>query len=85
MDQTTTARARPAGDPVAGFPAHLGRRLIVGLDGSSASVTALDWAVRRAVRTGAEVQLVGVVDDDAGAMGSAYAQQSEREHARPWC
>jgi nucleotide-binding universal stress UspA family protein len=82
MDQTTTARARPAGDPVAGLPAHLGRRLLVGLDGSSASVTALDWAVRRAVRTGGEVQLVGVVDDDAGAMGSAYAQQSEREHAR---
>jgi nucleotide-binding universal stress UspA family protein len=82
MDQTTTARARPAGDRVAGLPEHLGRRLLVGVDGSSASLAALDWAVRRAVRTGAAVQLVGVVDDDAGAMGSAYAQQSEREHAR---
>ncbi|MFS4506411.1 universal stress protein [Clavibacter sp. Sh2141] len=82
MDETTTARARPAGDLLAGLPAHLTRRLLVGLDGSSASATALDWAVRRAMRTGAEVQLVGVVDDDAGAMGSGYAQQSEREHAR---
>jgi nucleotide-binding universal stress UspA family protein len=67
VDETTTARTMPGG------------RCVVGFDGSTASVTALGWAVARAIRAGADVQLVGVVDDDAGAMGAAYAQQSAHD------
>jgi nucleotide-binding universal stress UspA family protein len=57
-------------------------RCVVGFDGSSAGVTALDWAVTWAVRNSRDLQLVGVVDDDAGAMGVAYAEESVRAHAR---
>lgn len=56
-------------------------RCVVGFDGSGAARTALDWAVSRALRNGRDVHLVGVVDDDAGAMGIGYAEQSALQHA----
>lgn len=83
MDETTTTGTRPA--PAAasatGRAVEEEGRLLVGFDGSAAGLTALGWAVSRALATGSGVHLVGVVDDDAGAMGMAYADHSAREHA----
>jgi nucleotide-binding universal stress UspA family protein len=79
VDETMTARTDVEGTRVAASPPRIAARWAVGYDGSAASVTALGWAVARAVRAGGEVQLVGVVDDDSGAMGAAYAEQSAHE------
>ncbi|MBD8516369.1 universal stress protein [Plantibacter sp. CFBP 8804] len=57
-------------------------RCIVGFDGSSASVMALDWAVTWAARNHREVHLVGVVDDEAGALGGARADDRDRAQAQ---
>lgn len=80
MNETMTAGTRPA--RTTGRAVEEEGRLLVGFDGSAAALTALEWAVSRALTTGREVHLVGVVDDDAGAMGMAYADHSAREHAR---
>ncbi len=79
MDETMTARTDVEGIRVAASPARIAARCAVGYDGSAASVTALVWAVARAIRSAGEVQLVGVVDDDSGAMGAAYAEQSAHD------
>jgi nucleotide-binding universal stress UspA family protein len=41
--------------------------IVVGIDGSSASRTALSWAARRATEVGARLRIVHVVDDEWGA------------------
>ncbi|RII93589.1 universal stress protein, partial [Clavibacter michiganensis] len=79
MDETMTARTDVEGTRLAHPRARIAVRCAVGYDGSAASVTALGWAAARAVRSGGEVQLVGVVDDDSGAMGAAYARQSAHD------
>ncbi|MBP2459084.1 nucleotide-binding universal stress UspA family protein [Clavibacter michiganensis] len=74
-----TARTDAEGMRLADPPARSAARCAVGYDGSAASATALAWAVARAVRSGGGVLLVGVVDDDSGGMGAAYAQQSAHD------
>lgn len=77
MDETTPPPERKRAKVAR--PAIGGRgRCVVGFDGSSASVTALDWAVAWAARNHREVRLVGVVDDDAGASGGAHADAGAR-------
>jgi len=53
-----------------------GGRLVVGFDGSAAGAAALAWAAVRARHFGTELQLTGVVDDDFGAMGADYSEES---------
>lgn len=81
MDESTTMPQRAR--RTASRPPIDGRgRCVVGFDGSSAGVTALDWAVTWAARNNRGVHLVGVVDDDAGAMGSTSADDSDRALAQ---
>jgi len=63
-----------AADPLLGA----GGRFVVGFDGSAASEAALGWAAVRAARNSAALVIAGVVDDDAGAMGSAFSEESAR-------
>jgi nucleotide-binding universal stress UspA family protein len=79
VDETMAARTDVEGTRLAHPRARIAVRCAVGYDGSAASATALGWAAARAVRSGGEVQLVGVVDDDSGAMGAAYARQSAHD------
>jgi nucleotide-binding universal stress UspA family protein len=81
QNPTITLPAEPSAvrvdDPFLGT----GGRLVVGFDGSAASVAAFNWALTRATRTGCPVALVGVVDDDSGSMGSTYATMRAQELA----
>jgi nucleotide-binding universal stress UspA family protein len=79
VDKTTTLPQR-ARMTVSGPPSEGRGRCVVGFDGSSAGVTALDWAVTWAARNHRDVHLVGVVDDDAGARSGTSA--SDGDHAR---
>jgi nucleotide-binding universal stress UspA family protein len=51
---------------------------VVGIDGSTASRAALDWAVPRAVADDVPVRLVHVIDDEAGMLGEDYRRQAEQ-------
>jgi nucleotide-binding universal stress UspA family protein len=80
QDAAGPARARRTAvpsDPLLGAEG----RLVVGFDGSSAGLTALRWAVARAGRSGSAVQITGVVDDEARAMGSAYSSACRQQLA----
>jgi nucleotide-binding universal stress UspA family protein len=66
-------------DPLVG----VGGQILVGFDGSPASESALTWAVARATTRGVRrIVLVGVVDDDSGAMGQDYADLAAEQAAR---
>jgi nucleotide-binding universal stress UspA family protein len=55
---------------------------VVGVDGSSASRAATDWAITRAVVDSLPVRLVYVIDDEAGMLGEDYRRQAERDGLR---
>lgn len=53
-------------------------RYLVGVDGSVPSGAALDWAARHARRDGGVLELVHVVDPEAGMMGIDLLDEAER-------
>jgi len=53
-------------------------RYLVGVDGSAPSGAALDWAARHARRDGGVLELVHVVDPEAGMMGIDMLDEAER-------
>jgi len=53
-------------------------RYLVGVDGSAPSGAALDWAARHARRDGGTLELVHVVDPEAGMMGIDLLDEAER-------
>ncbi|TXK19672.1 universal stress protein [Homoserinibacter sp. GY 40078] len=57
-------------------------RYLVGVDGSSPAGAALDWAARHARRDGAELELVHVVDPEAGMMGIDLQDEAEEAGER---
>jgi nucleotide-binding universal stress UspA family protein len=62
--------------PLASTPDPLtesGGRIVVGFDGSLASSSALTWAVHRANRSGGDLCIAGVVDDETGSMGQGVS------------
>lgn len=56
-------------------------RYLVGVDGSAPANAALEWAVRHARRDGSALELVHVVDPEAGMMGSDLLVEAERAGA----
>lgn len=75
QDTGSTSVQSPAAtalDPLLGP----GGRLVVGFDGSAAGAAALAWAAVRARHFRTDLQLTGVVDDDFGAMGADYSEES---------
>jgi len=60
----------------------MGGRIIVGVDGSGPSQSALRWAARRAKVTGSELTIEYVVDADWGQMGEAFARQGSADGER---
>lgn len=53
-------------------------RYIVGVDGSAPADAAVRWAEARALRDEAGLELVHVVDDEAGLAGSSYRREAEQ-------
>lgn len=49
--------------------------IVVGVDGSAPSLSALDWAVRRSRDSRIPLHLVHVVDDEWGQVGGDYAER----------
>ncbi|MET4780916.1 universal stress protein [Glaciihabitans sp. UYNi722] len=49
--------------------------IVVGVDGSSASRAAIRWAVERADSTGSDIELLHVVDDEWGTVGSRLIEE----------
>ena len=57
----------------------MGEHIIVGIDDSGPSRSALRWALRRAESTGATLRLEHVVDDEWGQVGNEYAHQESAD------
>jgi len=51
-------------------------RCIVGFDGTESSRAALKWAITRAERDGLHIVIVTVAEEEAGLMGSDFAEQA---------
>jgi len=60
----------------------MGEHIIVGIDDSGPSRSALRWALQRAGSTGADLVLEHVVDDEWGQLGGDYAQQETLDGER---
>lgn len=55
------------------------RMILVGVDGTAPSRTALEWSVKRATATGEGVLLAHVLDDEWGMMGSHLMDEMRRD------
>lgn len=55
--------------------------ILVGIDGSAPSKSALSWAMSRAMGSGEGIRLVHVIDDEWGQLGSDYAGEARNSGA----